>query len=812
MNDVKLAFRQLVKSPGFGAVAVLSLALGIGANTAIFSLVNEVLLRSLPVRNPGELVLLRTIEGARGRMSRFGENNGFIDPATGRFGSTSFSMYILERLRSQRSALSDIFAFAPFSNVNVVVDGQPEIDVSAQYMSGDYYEGLGVPALIGRTLARDDDRPASAPVAVVSFRYWQRRFAADPRVLGAVILINRVPATIVGVTPAGVRWSHAGGGVGRTFGAACSLPPFSAGPRGARAALVLVDSDHGPAGARGHTGAGARVARADLPECRSRGVARRSASHGWSRRSRRSADARRRSGRAGGKRYATSAMPSRCSMLMVLVGLVLVFGLCQRREPVSRAWRGSTAGDCAASRARREPRRLVRQLFVDPWLSRALARCWEACSPGGDAVCCSPSGRSARPPSRSTCLSMRACSASPPRPRSQPRCCSVSHRRSAPPEWISSAQFQGGTRSLGSAAEPASAQTLMVVQIALSLVLLISTGLFVRTLANLERVDAGFNRRDLIVFRIDATSAGYPRDQYPALEDRLQARLERVPGVRAVTFSRVALLSGVRQNKRIVVPGHTPPPGASMIVNTNGLAAEFLYRDGVPLVLGRGFTDRDNGGAPPVAVVNQAFVRTYFDGQHPLGHSIRVGAAPRDQVVIVGVAADAKYTDLRGPAPATIYFRPASAWMATRRSRCASDARRWRGRERGGRCSRLSRTAVREIDPALPALDLRTEEQQVDRLHAQQLLFARLSGSFGMFAIALACVGLYGLISQTVTKRKGEIGLRMALGAAPSRYCEWFSANRSRSFAWGLPSARCRRMPRDASSPRCSSASRPPIR
>ena len=203
MNDLRLAARQLMKSPGFTAVAMLSVALGIGANTAIFSLVNDFLLRSLPVRNPEELVLLRTIEGARGRMSRGGENNGSVDPATGRAASTSFSLLIFERLRAHRSALSDVFAFASFSQVNVLVDGQPEINASAQLVSGNYHAGLGVPAFVGRTLTPDDDRVSAAPVAVISFRYWARRFGGTPDILGKTIQINRVPTVIVGVTPQG---------------------------------------------------------------------------------------------------------------------------------------------------------------------------------------------------------------------------------------------------------------------------------------------------------------------------------------------------------------------------------------------------------------------------------------------------------------------------------------------------------------------------------------------------------------------------------------------------------------------------------
>jgi len=167
MNDLKLALRQLWKSPGFTAVAVLSLALGIGANTAIFSLVNEFLLRSLPVRNPEELVLFRLTEGVRGRLSRGVENNGSLDPMTGRSSSTSFSLLTFERFRMQHSALSEIFAFAPFSQVNVLVDGQPELNVSAQLVSGNCHACLGVPALLGRTFTDAYDHPSATPVAVI---------------------------------------------------------------------------------------------------------------------------------------------------------------------------------------------------------------------------------------------------------------------------------------------------------------------------------------------------------------------------------------------------------------------------------------------------------------------------------------------------------------------------------------------------------------------------------------------------------------------------------------------------------------------
>ena len=298
MNDFTLALRQLRKTPVFTAVAVLSIAIGIGANTAIFTLVNEFLLRSLPVKNPDELVLFRAIHGAQGRMSRRGEGPGSIDPATGRNSGTPFSLLAFERFRTHRSALADVFAYSPFSQVNVLVDGVPETTVSAQFVSGSYYDGLGVTASVGRTLTNEDDQPSAPPVAVISYRFWANRFGRDPAVLGETIAINRVPATIVGVTPAGFDGALQAGEVGGRLRAARASRGLSARARGQGAAVVLVGADHGPPRARGDGGTGPRVARTGLSGGRPRRLARESSARAERGHARRSV-ARRRPGRAG---------------------------------------------------------------------------------------------------------------------------------------------------------------------------------------------------------------------------------------------------------------------------------------------------------------------------------------------------------------------------------------------------------------------------------------------------------------------------------------------------------------------------------
>jgi predicted permease len=323
-------------------------------------------------------------------------------------------------------------------------------------------------------------------------------------------------------------------------------------------------------------------------------------------------------------------------------------------------------------------------------------------------------------------------------------------------------EFQSGGRTLGGGRSRL-ARGVTVIQIALSVVLLISTGLFVRTLGNLQDVDAGFNRQSLILFRIDAASAGYSPDQFTILQSRLQQALERLPGVHAVTFSSTALLSRVRHNKRISVPGRTAATGPLPIVNTNGLASNFFRAMELPLMIGRDFTELDNATAPKVAIVNQAFVRQYFNGQNPIGEHLLIPSYA-ERVEVVGVSADAKYTDLRGAAPPTVYL-PALQQVDGN----ANFAIRLAAANREGAIFPAIRSAVRDVDPALPVLDLRTQDEQIDRLHGQELLFARLSAVFGGVALLLACVGLYGLMSHAVLRRTGEIGLRMALGALPGQ-------------------------------------------
>jgi predicted permease len=764
VQEIRIGLRQLAKYPGLTGIAVLSLALGIGATTAVFSLINDVLLRSLSVARPGELVLFRNVQGPSGRISRAGENNSQVDPATGRESSTSFSLLTLEGFRTHHPALSTVFAFAPFNQIQVLVDGQPETEVLGQLVSGDYYGGLGVSTVLGRTLTVADDQPSAEPVAVISHRWWVRRFGSDPAVIGKTMQVNRVPVTIVGVTPPGF-----GGAMQIGESADVSLP---------LAHHARFQPDRGESRAQpwywwirimGRVAPGFTAAqvRASLEP-----ILQDTAREAWlaSQSLEIAADTRMpelptlRADPGGQGENDTRRQYARSlRVLMGLVSLVLLAACAnvanlllardaaRRREMALRLALG-------ASRAR-----IVRQLLAESLLLAAA----------GAMI-----GTTFAFWGRGLLVALRQFSGSPVildrslDPRVLAFTVSMAFATSllfglAPALRTTrldlSAEFQGGTRQVGSGPASRLSQGLLVLQIALSLVLLVGTGLFARTLSNLRGVDPGFNPHRLALFRIDAQAAGYEPAQFATLFGRIQERLASLHGVRVATYSNVALLAGVRSNRSVSAPGYTPPAGVSLNINTNGLAANFLEAMEIPLLLGRGFTEHDSAESPKVVIVNQALARQVFGAESPVGRAIVFGATPTShgtEVEIVGVARDAKYTGLRPDAPPTIYLPAAQQGDGTANFcvRVAGDP---------GAMFAAIRAAVREVDPTLPVTNLRTQDEQIERISAQERLFARLSGFFGVVALGLACVGLYGLMSFVVVRRTGEIGVRMALGALP---------------------------------------------
>jgi len=763
MGIVRSALRHLAGAPGFTAIAILSLTLGIGPTTAIFSLIDELLLRSLPVPRPEELVLLRVEHGRGGRMSHAGEGQGGIDPVTGREVQTPMSRAIFERLRATPAPASHVFASASFSRVSVIAEGVPEAAISAQYVSGAYFTGVGVTPAIGRLIAPADDAESAPPVAVLSHRYWQRRYDGRADAIGRTISINKVPATIVGVSAAGFDGTEQ---VGETVDVSVPLAHhlLFQPSRPARATpgywwLSVM--------ARLAPGATAEQLRAALEP-----TFQAAARDGWVSPDHALAD---RPGDprllvdpgAQGHNETRRAQRTPLMLLLALGGLVLA-AACVNVSTLLVARADARRRDFALRLALGASRRgIVGQCIVEAlllsgtaavagaavaWLSRDALRALHPFGRNPTGVLDLP--LDARVLAATAGISVLCALAFALLPALQASRIDLA------------TAFQGGTRTLGSRGRSWVLRGLLAVQVALSLLLLVSAGLFSRTLAKLDAVDAGFDQRGLLLFRVDATSAGYATDRVLALHDGIRERLAALPGVRDATYSQVALLSRTRQNKSFMLPdvaaGTVRPP-----VNTNGVAPNFFAAMALPVLRGRGFVAGDRDGAPKVAVVNEAFARQQFGGVDPIGRRIAFGArapgAPAfdDVVEVIGVARDAKYTELRGDVPPTIYLpaRQRVDGAVTFAVRAAGDP---------SALMPAVRAALRDIDPTLPVLDMRTQHEQIERLHASERLFAWLSTFFGLTAVALAVAGLHGLLSQAVQRRTGEFGLRLAVGATPA--------------------------------------------
>lgn len=751
LKDLRYGLRGLRKRPGFSFVAIITLALGIGANTAIFTLVNAVLLKSLPVSRPDKLVLF---------TDQAGEGTSMEDtPSTGQWRRYSYASY--KYLRDHNQSFEDLMAFRSGESRLSVRKTGAESNAPAQrgwghLVAGNYFSVLGVSAMKGRVLSPSDDSPSAPPAAVLSNTYWQRQLNGDPDVVGKDLVINGTTFTVVGVASP------------EFFGVRVRRPPdmwlpLSFHPKIELTRSYLEDNQAYWLTLMGRLKDGVSIEQAQaastlalrqflsdqagsqLTEERQKGIQNTHTALFPG---------------AGGISGLRTRYSKPLQMLMAIVGMVLLIA-CANVGSLLLSRSASRKAEISLRMALGATRlRIVRQLFTESMLLALIGGVvGVVLSHWGVKLLVSLVTRDAPLDTRPDLFILLF---------------------TAGVSIVAGIIFGLVPAVRGSKSDLASAMKektktgsgrlrlnlssgLVVAQVALSMVLLTGAGLFARSLLNLQQEDVGFNRANVLLVGIDPRLAGYKPLELSSLYQRLVDRLSAVPNVSSVTMATYSPMSGTNRTSSIQVPGYTAQPGENLAVQDILTGPRYADTLGVPILRGREINERDTAASGRIAVVNETFAAHYFKDQNPIGRTFTFDdeTDKGEQIEIVGVIGDIKSQDPREQAEATVYrpilqIQDESAYSVNIHIRTLADP---------SGVAPVARQAINEVDDKLPIYGVITLSDQMQERLQHERLIAQLVSFFGVLALLLACIGLYGVMAQGVARRTNEIGIRIALGA-----------------------------------------------